>query len=191
MLEKEIPVSEEFVSAMEKKYQEKFEFTELEGSHYGRPERAAYVRCETFPEERVWVRRITAEDGSRNYSDNYMGYVYRERLEAAVKEAAEAAEVDCEAEVSVMESYIPVSSGPEQGFEEMLKEEGTVFSVEITTRQKINEADREMILERFREKLKERKLRLKGIFRDEGKQFCFFAMDESYEFLYADWRQGE
>lgn len=188
MLKKEILPEDEFISVMEKKYHEKFQFLELEGSHFGSSDRAAYLSCESFPEERIWARRVTLEDGERHYSDNYMGYYYRNDIEDMVRESVKAVNRNCKVSCSIMESYIPVSAEKGQSLEKMLKEEGTVFSVEITVCGVISRPEREILLECWRKKLKEQQLRLKGIFKDESEQFCFFAMDRAYEFLYAGWR---
>lgn len=189
MLKEEVSVEKEFESVMEEKYREKFRFIELVGSHFGRADREAYMECESFPEERIWVYRKVAEDGNRTYGDDYMGYYYSTDIVEKVRQCAEEIYSGCEVSYHVMESYIPADSGPGQSLEEMLIDPNVVFSVEILTVPKNNDGEKEMDLERFRQKLKEKNLRLKGTLtlKNTG-QKCFFAMDRAYEFFYADWR---
>ena len=178
----------EFETCMKEKYKEEFHFIELEGGHFGSRNRAAYVSCESFPNEKIWMRRMYDESGNVCYSDNYMAYYYAGDITAMIESVSEEIFADCKVTFLPQASEIPLESGPQNSLEELLEDEETIFSVEITVEHMVR-GEKEEKMELWRQKLKEKKLALEGTVEVRSLGLtCYFCMDTVYEFYYANWR---
>lgn len=178
----------EFEACMEEKYKETFHFIELEGGHFGSRNRAAYVRCESFPNEKIWVRRMYDDSGNVSYSDNYMAYYYANEITAMIEAVSKEVFSDCKVVFLPQSSEIPLESGPQNSLDELLEDEETIFSVEILA-DRIAEEEKEEKMELWRQKLEKKKLALEGTVEVKSLDLtCYFCMDTVYEFYYANWR---
>lgn len=110
-----------FVSYMEERYGETFEYKEDKSGSAGKSGYTVRLTCGRFPGEEILVTQIKEDDGSFSYLDNYMAYVYHDEAKGRIEAAA--GSIFCDFWV-----YFPVPKGvfstgtEEYGIEDYLQE---------------------------------------------------------------------
>lgn len=111
----------------------------------------------------------------------------------------------------ISSSVFPREMSPGMSVKEIMESKESVFSAYIVVNQAVNEEEKYYDLEKLRELLEENKIRMKGALffaldeeaykaldgenysywaskDDWFEQRCNFAIDQAYEFYYANWR---
>lgn len=210
-------VEDDLKDYLNKKYQsfnENFEFLELTGSHMGSEEREGFFQTDSFPGVKILAQRYK-ESGEWIYTDNYMGYYYKEESEQeisrAVKEVVSDAKIFYQPEKS---TYSPECDS-DMNFNEFMKNSENYFHIVIVMPEIIPEDSQNEMMEYLRIKAVDREIRLKGVLvctdnvsvfeklnqenidnymakesfeKSWSSQICNFSMDDHSEYLYADWR---
>ena len=207
----EAPAEKKIISGMEEKYGEEFRFVEWRNLTFGSESCTAHLECDALPGKLIEAGRETARDGAIIYFDNYMGYLYEDAISEELESAVRCTYPESKVLFFVPSSQFPRDMGPKMNIEDILHDKDTLLAAMILVEQQSEDRDQEQQLEQLRSELEERRLRVDGnLFLvsdgavleeiNESNYFdwtardgwfsgrCYFAMDQNYDFLYANWR---
>lgn len=207
----ELPAEKKIVVEMEEKYGEEFRFVEWRTLNFGSESCTAHLECDSFPGKLIKAGRETARDGDMIYLDNYMGYLFEDAIRAELESTVKCIYPESKVLFFVPSSQFPRDMGPKMNIEDILHDKDTLLAAMILVEQQSEDRDQEQQLEQLRSELEERRLRVDGnLFLvsdgavleeiNESNYFdwtardgwfsgrCYFATDQNYDFLYANWR---
>lgn len=205
------PTEEKIVSGMEEKYGEEFRFVEWRTLRFGSKSCTAHLECDSLPGKLIKAGQEISGDGDMIYFDNYMGYRYEDEIREELESAVKCVYPESRVLFLVPSCQFPLYMGPEMSAEDIMHDPDTLLAAMIIAKQPWDEQEKEIQMEQLRRELEERQIRVDGnlfITQDEtafeqidsmnysewtaredwfsGR--CYFAMDQAYEFYYANWR---
>lgn len=207
-MNKKLSAEEKAVEYMEKKYEEEFQFTGWKKTAFGSNSKSAGMQSDSLPGKNIRVDIRETEEGNTIYSDNYMAYRLEEELSEKIEEVTGTVYSRYKIVLRISASEFPANMGPGEDATDISGDKGTLLSALIFIEEDEQRAEK---LEAWRQSAEDAGLRVKGVlyvvadigkYQDideenyqsrivgEGwyKECCYFAMDKSYEFYYANWR---
>lgn len=207
----EAPAEKMIISEMEEKYGEEFRFVEWRNLTFGSESCTAHLECDALPGKLIKAGRETDRDGDMIYFDNYMGYLYENRIRKEIESTVECVYPESKVLFLVPSCQFPRDMGPEMSAEDIMHDEDTLLAAMILAKQPSDDQNKEQQLEQLRRRLEEKRIRVDGnlflvsngtVFAEINEsnysdwttreewfsERCYFAMDRNYSFLYANWR---
>lgn len=211
MFQKSVSVKEDLLNYMEKKYDEEFIYKEPSGGQLGSDVVEVIASTKKLENIDILIRRSTDDNGSYEYQDNYLAYLYQDQLQSLMDEISTEIYQDCRVFSPVKAMVLPKEFTAETTLNEYTSNVNSVITLYIFIEGSARSQTKDEDLEQLRLALYENQVVANGVvcyLSDEAflseitydnmndyytskDNYTFrgdFSMDVDYTFLYKKWR---